>query len=303
MIRAVMTKGHIIGIGGAHFDWIAQKTQSGPHGASTPGEAKTFAGGCCLNTLRVLAQLLPSNRITMISARGGDAAGSAVQAAMEEAGLEDQSAVFLDRTTPTYTAILNADGDVEAAVADMALYETALPRHLRRLEVRQALAAAEVLVIDANLPGDAIKATAEAFDGLVVALAISPAKAERLRESARCIDLVFMNHREQAGLGDFETMGLKNAVITAGSETITIYEDGTEATISPGTLHDIVDVTGAGDALAGATLAARLTKPALSLPDAVTIGVKAAHKALQTPGPLVKINWDDLRTKADMDGQ
>lgn len=92
-------------------------------------------------------------------------------------------------------------------------------------------------------------------------------------------------------------------MITAGSDTIAVYEAGTETTISPGKIDQIIDVTGAGDALAGATLAARLTQPALTLPDAVKIGVKAAQRTLQTPGPLAKLNWDDLLARADIDGQ
>ncbi|MBX4421490.1 hypothetical protein K4H00_26125, partial [Mycobacterium tuberculosis] len=64
----------------------------------------------------------------MLSVRGGDRVGDVIGAAFEAAGIKGSSAVFIDRATPSYTAILDEQGDVVAAIADMALYELALPR-------------------------------------------------------------------------------------------------------------------------------------------------------------------------------
>ena len=48
-----------------------------------------------------------------------------------QAGIADLSAVFLDRATPSYTALLDREGDVIAALADMALYELAFPKQMQ----------------------------------------------------------------------------------------------------------------------------------------------------------------------------
>ncbi|MEO1749410.1 MAG: PfkB family carbohydrate kinase [Pseudomonadota bacterium] len=288
----------VVGIGGAHVDWIAKMGRPNMPGASTPGSVETYVGGCCLNSLRVLAQLSADCSMTMISARGADTAGELVQTAIEEAGLDDQSAVFLDRSTPTYTAILNAQGDVQAAVADMVLYEESLPRHLRRREVRDTLHNADILVIDANLPGAAIKTITSAFEGMIVGLAISPAKASRLIPSAKHFDIVFMNHREKAALGDLQTAGFKDSVITQGNGNVLVSMDGAEQSMRVPPVPSVVDVTGAGDALAGATLAALISLADFTLFDAVKLGITAAGKTVKERGPIAKLDWADLLAEA-----
>ena len=64
----------------------------------------------------------------------------------------DLSAVFLDRATPSYTALLDSEGDVVAALADMVLYEIAFPKQIRRAKVREEIAVADAVLCDANLP-------------------------------------------------------------------------------------------------------------------------------------------------------
>lgn len=293
-----MTAKHIVGIGGAHVDWIAQMSLPEVPGASMPGRVETHVGGCCLNSLRVIAQLMPDHTITMISARGGDGAGEQVQSAMEEAGLIDQSAVFLDRKTPTYTAVLSDRGDLVAAVADMRLYEDALPRHLGRREVRATLNDANILVVDTNLPATGIEKLVSTFEGLVIGFAISPAKARRLIESGPHIDLVFMNAKEHAALGDLKAVGLKKAVITNGTDDVLVLEDGDAFRLPVVPETGIVDVTGAGDALAGATIAAHLKDPSEKLWKAVNIGIAAATQTVKAHGPIASLDWAMLTTKA-----
>ncbi|MEO0544983.1 MAG: PfkB family carbohydrate kinase [Pseudomonadota bacterium] len=297
-----MSGKHIVGIGGAHVDWIAQ--MNAPHlpGASTPGQVQTYVGGCCLNSLRVLAQLGPEHVVTMISARGGDAPGERVQAAIEDANLRDQSGIYLDRNSPTYTAILDEKGDVISAVADMSLYEDVLPRHLRRLEVRETLKRADVLVIDANLPASAIDPIVHEFDGLTVGLAISAAKAERLKNSAALFDITFMNRREMGALGDLDQLGFKTTIVTDETNSVAVRDAGHTYTIPVPPIADTIDVTGAGDALAGATLATLLQSNDRSLNEAVVIGVAAARETIQTPGPVANLNRDTLFQKAANDG-
>ena len=122
---------------------------------------------------------------SLISARGGDSAGDAVAAEAKRAGIEDLSSTFLDRNTASYTALLDMHGDVAAALADMAIYETALPRIITRRMSRDAIAGANALLVDANMPEAAIrKIVAQAAGKPVFALAISPAKAVRRQSGA-----------------------------------------------------------------------------------------------------------------------
>ena len=69
---------------------------------------------------------------SLMSVRGGDAAGDTVSRGHRGAGIADLSGRFLDRTTPSYTAMLDREGDLIVGVADMALYDLAFPKQMRR---------------------------------------------------------------------------------------------------------------------------------------------------------------------------
>ena len=71
--------------------------------------------------------------------RGGDASGETVSRAIAAAGIADLSAVFLDRTTPSYTALIDRDGELIVGLADMALYDLAFAKQIRRAKVREAI--------------------------------------------------------------------------------------------------------------------------------------------------------------------
>jgi sugar/nucleoside kinase (ribokinase family) len=295
--RAVMAERlAILGVGGAHVDRIGHLSGPAHDGASNPGTMAEWVGGCMANTLRV-ARAVGGGRVGLISARGGDTGGRLVCQALSEAGVEDFSAVFLDRATPSYTAIMDADGEVMAALADMDLYETGLARHLRRAEPRALIAQAGMLLVDANLPSDAIGALCDATDAPIVALAVSPAKAPRIAPHAARFALAFMNRREMnalisaplgepvtpATLARLSALGFRRAVISDGGGPVTVL-DGDAAWRQPvGEAANPVDVTGAGDALAGATLA---HWPGRALPSAVRVGVAAAAATIGVTGPF-----------------
>jgi len=300
----------ILGVGGAHVDRIGHLSGPAHGGASNPGTMTEWVGGCMANTLRV-SRAVGGARIGLISARGGDTGGRLVAEALSEAGIEDFGAVFLDRATPSYTAIMDSDGEVLAALADMDLYETELARHLRRAEPRALIAETGLLVVDANLPTAAIGALCAATDAPVVALAVSPAKAPRIAPHAARFALTFMNRREMNALigapldrpvspdtlAQLSALGFGRAVISNGNGAVTVFDDDTAWQQPVGAAASPVDVTGAGDALAGATLA---HWPNWALSDAVRLGVAAAAATIGVTGPVrADIAAFDLKGRAD----
>ena len=110
--------------------------------------------------------------------------------------------MFLDRTTPSYTALIDRDGELIAGFADMALYELAFAKQLRRSKAREVIAAADAILCDANLPAAALeRLVALAAGKPVFAIAISPAKAVRLTPVlSRLAHCLFMNRREAVAL-------------------------------------------------------------------------------------------------------
>jgi sugar/nucleoside kinase (ribokinase family) len=282
----------ILAVGGAHIDRRGQVSGAYVPAASNPGTMREDVGGGVFNALRSLARLGVS--ASLMSMRGGDAAGETVSRAIAEAGIADLSAVFLDRTTPSYTALIDRDGELITGFADMALYDLAFPKQLRRSKVREVVAVADAVLCDANLPATALERLVGLAAGKpVYAIAISPAKVVRLIPVLKELAQVFMNRREAmvlAGVGanatERETVdglrcsGLRSGVVTAGDGPVLGFDEAGAFSILPPAPRKVADVTGAGDALAGATIAALLR--GLALRQALREGVAAATLAIES---------------------
>lgn len=280
----------LLGIGGAHVDRRGQVAGIYVPGASNPGTMREDIGGVVFNALRVARKR--GTAAALISLRGGDSGGQRVAEAIRDAGIEDLSAVFLDRATSSYTALIDRDGDLIAGFADMGLYDL-FPRHLQRSACRDAMAAADAVLCDANLSGPALEMVAHyAGERPVHAIGISPAKIVRLIPVLERLACLFMNRKEAAALtgaaidappqalvAALRDKGLARGIVTAGGGSVVLFEPGYSATLAPPPARRIVDVTGAGDALAGATVAAMMLGTPLG--EAVRQGLAAAMLALE----------------------
>ncbi|MGF7005757.1 carbohydrate kinase family protein [Aminobacter sp. BE322] len=294
-----MKSPRILAVGGAHVDRRGRMTAPFVPGASIPGAMREDVGGGAFNALRGAVQRGASG--TMMSMRGGDAAGDAVAAAIAASGIEDLSAIFLDRATPSYTALLDRDGDVVAALADMELYELAFAKQLRRAKAREAVEGADAVLCDANLPEAALSKLAEIAGKPLFAIAISPAKAVRLGPILDRLSCLYMNRREAAVLAGIATdatpeefirglraAGLERGVVTAGGSAVFAFDGDGLVAIAPPAPRRIVDVTGAGDALAGATTVALMR--GLRLDAALREGIAAAVLAIESPSAVPELD-------------
>ncbi len=290
----------LLAVGGAHIDRRGHVSGTYVPGTSNPGVLREEIGGVVFNALRNAVQRGVSG--ALLSVRGGDAAGEAVAGAIAAAGVDDLSAVFLDRRTPSYTALLDADGELIAGLADMELYEIAFPRQTRRSALRDAAAAADAVLCDANVPAAALEKLAAACVAKPLhAIAISPAKAVRLAGLLPRIACLFMNRAEArrlAGAGDdaepaalaaaLRDKGLAAGVITAGSAGATGFDAGGTFSVAAPAARRIADVTGAGDALAGAAVAALMR--GLPLPAALREGLAAAMLTVESDSAVVRLD-------------
>ncbi len=266
-----MKDGQICVFGGAHIDRRGRISGATAPGASNPGTWFEEAGGGGFNAARTLACL--GHEVHMVSARGGDADGETVAQAAEAAGVIDRPFTFLDRRTPSYTAILENDGNLVVALADMDLYRLFSPRRLRQRATRDLLAASDVVIADANLPAETIAslvATASEQAKIVAGIAISPAKVIRYGGCLDGMSFLFMNQAEARALagGDgyapeewpsrLQSIGLRGGVITRGSEPAIAFQGRQAVSVAPPALDALGDVTGAGDALAAGFLSAHI---------------------------------------------
>lgn len=272
----------LLGIGAAHIDRRGQVAGDYIQCVSNPGSMREEAGGVAFNVMRNAVRHGVAG--SLLSVRGGDAAGSLVAQAIAAAGIRDLSVTFLDRASPSYTALLDSKGDLIAGLADMELYEIALAKQMTRRPFRDAAAAADAVFFDANLSVQAIeRLTAAAAGRPLYAVAISPAKAVRLATVLPSIACLFMNRHEAATLGgdDRECVvnglrrrGLAAGVITDGAGAVTIFDRDAVLEVVPPRPAAVVDVTGAGDALAGVTIARLMCGDGLD--EAIRHGLAAA---------------------------
>ncbi|MFC5583673.1 carbohydrate kinase family protein [Nitratireductor kimnyeongensis] len=280
----------LLAVGGAHMDRRGRLDAAHIPATSNPGRMREDVGGGIFNAARMAGRR--GMAVSLLSLRGGDAAGETVARAIEEAGFEDLSATFLDRMTPSYTAILDHDGELITGLADMTLYDTAFAKQLRRSKMRQAAAAADAILCDANLPPEALTQLVSIRGAASLhAIAVSPAKAGRLISHFSQLSALFMNAREARALAGLpsggpileavktlQVSGLGAGVITEGGEAVTVFTPENQWRIDPPRAETVVDVTGAGDALAGASVAALMR--GLPLQEAVREGVAASGLAV-----------------------
>lgn len=295
-----MPSPHLLAVGGAHIDRRGRVSGAYVPGTSNLGTLSEEVGGVVFNALRNAVQR--GVTASLLSVRGGDNAGEVVGRAIAEAGIDDLSAVFLDRTTPSYTALLDHDGELIAGLADMGLYELAFAKQVRRAKLREAIDAADAVLCDANMPIPALETLLSISNGRpVFAIAISPAKATRLAGLLPALSCLFMNGHEARALCTPKTpgtaaelarelgaKGLKRGVITAGSGRVTGFDEAGTFQITPPPARRIADVTGAGDALAGGTVAA-LMKGA-DLRAALREGMAAALLTVETHAAVAELS-------------
>ncbi|HWU62891.1 MAG TPA: PfkB family carbohydrate kinase, partial [Ensifer sp.] len=210
--------------------------------------------------------------VTMVSVSGGDSGAALVEAAAARTGVTLNGFTFLDRQTPSYTAILEADGNLVIALADMALYDLMTARRLKVNWLRETLANADFILLDANLPAETIAmltADAQASSIPTAAIGISPAKIVRLTPSLPSLGFVFMNEAEARTLAGHQTetkdwpkrlaeRGLSGGAITRGMQPAILWRDGKTVALAPPAVEAIGDVTGAGDAFAAGAIDAFL---------------------------------------------
>lgn len=286
--------------GGAHQDRTARCQGAFIAGASNPVRVETTLGGAALNTAFNLKRL--GGDTALLSVVGDDAVGQEIAKALVALGMSPDGLCHRSGlASANYTAILEESGDLVAGLADMAIYESLqyeeLSGALKRLEASPA--AGDLVFLDANLPGPVIERLCADLQGqrsIVATAAVSPVKVKRLSNILENINYLFCNRAELAALVAFDVTddaGLRNAggdlsrqkgltlFVTQGAEGVMLCDHGQVQTL-PAKSALVVDVNGAGDAFAAATLHA-LTNGAETA-NAVAFGQAAAALALEVPG-------------------
>ncbi|MEE9375520.1 MAG: PfkB family carbohydrate kinase [Rhizobiaceae bacterium] len=281
-------------VGAAHLDRNGWAETTAQLQTSTPGQFEEFAGGASLNVASIFAKL--DGKAKLATILGEDGSAAMIRQIAQARGIKLLAQTSLDTPTASYTSIINPNGDLVVALADMGIYDD-----FKAAPLLSKLTTDNWLCVDANLPASEIKQLTSTADCFVIALSVSSAKATRLQASLKNIDLLFTNRAEALAIvgapAETETstlvqglksLGLKQAVVSDGAEGVWVLGDGEITSLPVPALKSIIDVTGAGDALAGVSLYA--LAGGKSLVKSVEFGITAAQKIIQIRGP-----WrDDL---------
>src|SRR6478752_3227141 len=137
----------VVVVGGANMDVKARSRRGVVPATSNPGSAAMSAGGVGRNIAENLARL--GTRTHLVAAIGADGLGDQVLAATSGAGVHVEQVRRSARATGTYTAVLDADGELVVAVADMAATDELSPEQVNA--ARDLVGSAALVVLDGNL--------------------------------------------------------------------------------------------------------------------------------------------------------
>lgn len=251
-------------VGGANMDLKARSRTRATPQTSNPGHGSMAPGGVARNIAENLARL--GDRVHLVSVVGRDPLGEALLSQTVAAGVRIEHVTRTDRPTGTYTAVLDADGELLVAIADMEATSEIGPELLH--SARDLIASAGVLVLDGNLSRETLEHALDLSGGVrTIFEPVSVPKAAGLKEAVDDrVYAVTPNRDELAALTGLPTRTDRQvrraiaALHKRGVELVWVRlgDRGsllatTEESIEiPALSASVEDVTGAGDAMLAA---------------------------------------------------
>jgi pseudouridine kinase len=265
-------EGRVIVVGGANMDFKCQASDVMVLGTSNPGHVSLAVGGVGCNIARNLARLgVPT---ALMSVVGQDEFGERILREARAAGIDVSLTLLSTRPTGTYAALLDADGELTAAVSAMAAMDDLTAAHIAAREA--AFRQAALVVADCNLGEAALDRLAAICAAAKVRLAVdavSTPKAKRLLRLLRArrpIHLLALNRDEIAVLTGkkartepelraaalaLHRAGIAQVVIGLGPRGVLAASAAPPKTARVAAMPaPLVDVTGGGDAALAGTL-------------------------------------------------
>lgn len=287
-------------IGAAGIDIIGRLDRELERGTSNPARIRTSFGGTARNVAENLVRL--GQDVKLLSVVGKDHVGEQLLRHTEEAGV-DVSSIQVSETLPTgsYLAVIDQHGEMTIGMDDMRALSQLGVSQLK--EHQDLFEAASMLFLDANLDPEVL-ASAVALArqaGLpVCADPTSTSLASTLKPHLGGLFLLTPNAREaavllgrsfdatdgQAGVmaaKDLVSEGIDLAIVTL-SEFGLAYASAEGSGYIPAIKTEILDPTGAGDALAAAVMFSLLN--GIQVDEAVRLGLSAASLTLRQRGSV-----------------
>jgi pseudouridine kinase len=292
-----MDESYVLVIGSAGIDVKGRPLQPSLQWESPNlGVVRNSVGGVARNIAENLARLeVPTILLTAV---GDDSQADRVVNTCFDAGIDCSYVRRIPgERTGTYIALLKPDGELHVAISDFEIISHINSQYLHANEA--LFQDADMVVIDATLSAEALVTVFELagkYSVRVCADPTTPILASHLRPHIPQLYLIVPNAAETTALCGLEvpaldhesavnaarhlvSLGAEIAVVTLGEKGLA-YADGSGAGYIPAIHTDVVDSTGAGDALTGAVIFGLLNE--VPLDEAMRLGVTAASLTLRS---------------------
>ena len=294
-------EGYVLVVGSSGLDMVCRSRDELRYGTSNPGVLRISPGGVARNVAENIARL--GMNVSLITAVGDDPQGEQLLKQTADAGVDiEHSMVIPDCPTGTYLAILGHDGSLHLGMDSMQVTAAIEPKHLR--ERKELFKDAALLFVDANLPSGTLKTAFSLAWRAGVPIAADPTSvslAPALRDHLERLWLITLNEAEAETLCDHPvphadresaieaarhivSEGVDVAIITMAEFGLS-YATANSSGHVPAVKTEIVDPTGAGDALSAAVIFALLNN--IPIDEAVMLGASAAARTLRTTGTVI----------------
>ena len=300
--------GHVLVIGAAGMDFKGRsKTVLAP-ATSNPGKIRSSFGGVGRNIAENLGRL--EIETVLLTAVGDDVIGDLIMAQIAATGVDVTRVLQVENTSSgNYIAVLDNDGDLAVAVSDYEIIAHLTPEFLQAQS--DLFETARLVVIDLNLYGEAVDTIVSLCQKFQVPLCVdptSPAHADKITKHLKHVYLIAPNASEMVTLYDVSfidndtqaisaarqlvALGTKIAIVTMGAKGM-VYADseGLSGHI-PAVKTQVVDSTGAGDAMTAAVIFGLLNE--LDLDESMRLGIAGASLTLHSRESVVSNLTADL---------
>lgn len=251
-------------IGGANIDIQGFPKDSLILKDSNPGQVKLSLGGVGRNIAENLVKLGIETKL--VSVIGGDLYGSKILEEAKQVGLDMEHTLILrDQRTSTYLSVLDEQGDMLAAIADMEIANRLTVDYIK--EKRHVIENAQICIIDTNIPKEVIEFIVSNYKQTTYFIdTVSTTKASKVKDIIGAFHTIKPNHLEAEiltgikiqGMKDvkkaaerFLEKGVKQVFITMGSKGVYYYNGIVGEHIKASEVK-VVNTTGAGDAFTAA---------------------------------------------------
>ncbi|MED1467327.1 carbohydrate kinase family protein [Bacillus salipaludis] len=284
---------NVLCIGGANIDRKIQTINHLTFKTSNPAKSTMSCGGVARNIAENLGRLgLNSSLLGYI---GDDPEGKWLRKTTGEYVDVSLLESLPGKSTGTYTAVLDEEGEMAIALADMAIYE-----HVEEdfIEKKWPQDRPAIVLLDTNLPAVIIELVIQhcRSENIPICIAtVSVSKSEKLPRSLEGITWLVANEKEAEALsnikikseGDFFkaaveilNKGVKKVVISRGDKGLIYFTKDGEAGALVAPEVPVTDVTGAGDSLIAGIIYGDLK--GLNTEDSCKIGLSCSYLTIRS---------------------